>query len=692
MRSRRTAVFAASALCLAAATLRAEHPFRFDDLARVERLTAFSVSPDGKWLTYAVTIPDVDENSSKSAIWVKPAGGGDARRLTSGAFKDTAPAFSPDGHRIAFLSNRESSQQIWMLDLGGGEPRRAAAFVNDIGAFRWSPDGRWFVFTSDVFPDCPDAACTEGRLKAREKSKIKARVAERLLYRHWDSWKDGLRTHIWKIPTAGGAAIDLTPGDRDAPAYGGDRDFEVSPDGRMLLYTSNPDKVEALSTNADLWETSFDGRGTPVDLTPGNKAFDGSPAYSPDGRFIAYRAQQRPGFESDRFQLMLLDRQSQRTKPLAPDFDNWVEELDWAPDSKSIVFVGAVEAPREPLPCSDRRRGRGSPLEGRLGDGAGVLAGWPAPLFLRELVHGSRRPLEPPRRRQDRVCRDASERLPAGRGEAGDRPRALRAVGRRPQAAGLADPSAGLRRRPILSRGLRRARRPAGRRSDAWCYRWNLAGFAGYGYVVYAATRAARPASDRSSSTRSAATGAARSTTTSCGSADDLETLPYVDKERIGAAGASFGGYMMDWFAGHTTRFATLFCHDGDRGPVGRPVRDRGAVVPRMEFGGWPWESDAYEKWNPIRVGRQVPDADAGRAHESDFRVPVEQGYSSCSRRCSCKGVPSKLLVFPDEGHWVLKPGNALFWHNELVDWLARWLGGAPADPAVLARAYSVTK
>ena len=340
---RRLTFLAAGALLFGALPARAQKPFRFDDLQKLERLTSYSVSPDGRSLAYAVTTSRPEENRSLSAIWLQPGAGGAPRRLTAGDFRDTDPAFSPDGRTLAFLSNRGGSQQIWTLDLAGGEPRPAAAFVNDVSAFHWSPDGKWFVFSSDVFPDCADPACTQKRLKERAATKIKARIAERLLFRHWDSWKDGMRQHIWKVAVGGGDFTDWTPGDRDAPAYGQDKDFSVSPDGKELVFTANPDRVEAVSTNSDVWVASLDGTGAARNLTAANPAYDGNPRFSPDGRMILYRAQKRPAHESDRFELMVLDRGTGRSRSLTADFDNWVEEAEWTPDSKAIVFSALVE-------------------------------------------------------------------------------------------------------------------------------------------------------------------------------------------------------------------------------------------------------------------------------------------------------------------------------------------------------------
>ena len=318
-------------------------PFRFDELASVKRVGGFTVSPDGQWVAYSLGIADVDENRVKSGLWLQAVSGGEPRKLTAGDKRDSDPKFSPDGKRLAFLSNRDGASQIFVLDVSGGEPVKATSFPADIGGFRWSPDGSAFVFTADVFPDCSDAACNEKKFKEREKSKTKARVAERLLFRHWDSWKDGLRTHVWKVPVSGAAsaAVDLTPGDRDAPPFsvGGGDDYDVSPDGKDVVFASNPDKIEAASTNGDIWIGSFDGKGQPRDLTASNKAYDGSPKFSPDGKWIAYRSQKRAGFEADKFTLMVLDRSSGRTRPLTEAIDQWAESFAWAPDSQSLFVV-----------------------------------------------------------------------------------------------------------------------------------------------------------------------------------------------------------------------------------------------------------------------------------------------------------------------------------------------------------------
>ncbi|HEY7114667.1 MAG TPA: S9 family peptidase [Thermoanaerobaculia bacterium] len=691
MRRRRTFLAAGAAL-LGALSARAERPFRFDDLQKLERLTSYSVSPDGKAITYAVTTSRPEENRSLSAIWVQPAEGGAPRRLTQGDFKDSAPEFAPDGKTIAFLSNRGGSQQIWTLDLAGGEPRAAAAFVNDVSAFHWSPDGKWFVFSSDVFPDCADPACTQKRLKERAASKIKARVAERLLFRHWDTWKDGMRQHVFKVPAAGGAFTDLTPGDRDAPGYGQDRDFAVSPDGKDLLFTANPDKVEAVSTNSDVWLASMDGAGDPRDLTAANKAYDGNPRFSPDGRSIAYRAQKRPGHESDRFELMILDRASGRSRSLTAAFDNWVDDAEWMPDSKSLVFAALVEG-RESL---YRVPAAGGPIELLWKGGAAAL---PAPAPDGRKIYFSASSLTAPADVWS-VGADGKGAAPVTRwnvpllAEAARGPVSERFVkaadGRSLQAwvfqpPGF-DPSKTYPAIFFVHGG------PQVPVTDAWSYRWNLALFASYGYVVYAPNPRGSPGWGQKFVDEISGDWGGKVYDDLMKQADDLESLPYVDKKRIGAAGASFGGYMIAWIAGHTTRFATLICHDGtvDLAPANLATEE--LWFPEVEFLGWPWEQGTvYEKWNPIRSAAKFQTPTLVIHNQLDFRVPFDQGLEFFTA-LQLRGVPSKFLTFPDEGHWVLKPGNALFWHNVLIDWLHKYLGGDPADPKELAKAYSVTK
>jgi dipeptidyl aminopeptidase/acylaminoacyl peptidase len=690
-------------VCLSSAAVATgqSRPFRFEELARVGRVGSFSLSPDDRWIAYALATPDVEANRSRSAIWLAAVSGGAPRGLTAGDVSDSAPAFSPDGSRIAFLSTREGGSQIWILDLPDGPPRRATGCPTGVDNFMWSPDGKAFVFSAAVFPDCRDAACTKQRLAQREKSPTRARVAERLLFRHWDEWKEGMRTHVWKVPVAGGEPVDLTPGDRDAPpfAIGGGEDYQVSPDGRELVYASNPDKVEALSTNTDVWTVSFDGGGKPIDRTAANKAYDGSPAYSPDGRWIAYRAQRRAGFESDRFRLMVLERATGKIRSLTESFDDWVEEFRWAPDSRSLLFVSHVEA-------------RGAIYR------VGVGGGPPAEIWKGGVPHdlhisrdGSRvffsattlsRPAE------IYVASTAVTAAPQGGPErwtavthVNDELLAQTAVGsvserwtnsadgRRLQAWVVQppgfDPSKKYPAVFLIHGG------PQGAWSDSWSFRWNPQVFAAYGYVVYAPNPRGSTGSGQKFVDDISGDWGGKVYDDLMRQADDLASLPYVDRSRIGAAGASFGGYMVDWIAGHTDRFAALVSHDGVFETASSALETEELWFPTWEFGGWPWKSPLYAKWNPMLFAENFKTPTLVVTSEKDFRVPFGQGLQFFTA-LQVRGVPSKILMFPDEGHWILKPGNSRLWHATVMDWLHRYLGGAEPDPRALETAYSVTR
>ncbi|HEV8609382.1 MAG TPA: S9 family peptidase [Thermoanaerobaculia bacterium] len=683
----------------AASAAGAGTPVRFEELAKLDRIGGFDLSPDGKWIAYSVGTPVIAENRTKSAIWLAPSAGGAPRRLTSGDKRDSDPAFSPDGRRVAFLSNHDGSSQIWTIDLSGGEPSKATSFLTEVNGFKWSPDGKWFVIASDVFPDCTDVACLDEHAKARAKSGTKARVAERLLFRHWDAWKEGLRTHVWKVPaTGGGPAVDLTPGDHDAPPFdvGGALDFDVSPDGKEFVYASNRDPVEALSTNSDLWLVPFAGGAPPKNLTAANKAFDGTPKFSPDGKWIAYRAQKRPGFESDRFALVLYDRASGATRELAQGFDDWVEDYEWAPDSRSIFFLSHVKG----RGVIERAAVAGGPPT-QVWRGGGPLQTAPSPdgslLFFS--ASSLKRPTEifalplsgsAPAGATPRTVIRASEAL-LGSIEMG-------AVSERfTKSADGRDLHAWLVTPPGFDPGKRYPAvvlihgGPQSAWNDSWSTRWNPEVFAAYGYVVYAPNPRGSTGFGQEFVDQVSRDWGGRAYDDLMRQTDDLESLPYVDRAHIGAAGASYGGYMVAWILGHTDRFKALVCHDGVVDPRSMALETEELWFPVWEFGGWPWESDLHEKWNPLRFVEKFKTPTLVVTSEKDYRVPFGQGLQLFTA-LQVRGVPSKILTFPDEGHWVLKPGNSRVWHATVMDWLATYLHGARPDKESLEAVSSITK
>src|SRR5579863_80370 len=344
-------------LCLAliacAGTARAEenakHAITFDDMIAMHRLAEAELSPDGKWVVYTVATPDMEANRNATNLWMSPTTGGEAVQLTRTG-KDSSPKWSPDGKTIAFLSARSGDSQVYLLSMDGGEAHPLTKLSTGADIVKWSPDGKTIAFTSTVYPDCKDDECNKKRNDEKEKNKVKAHFAEHLLYRHWTHWNESGRAHLFVMPSDGnGEAKDLTAGaDYDVPpdVRGEESDIDFSPDSKEICFTAVTDKVEAISTNGDLFLVPVSGGDAKrITTQPG---FDGNPVYSPDGKYIAYHAQLTAGYEADRWRVMLYDRASGQSQNLSEKFDRSANELAWSADSKTIFF-GAEDETLQPV-------------------------------------------------------------------------------------------------------------------------------------------------------------------------------------------------------------------------------------------------------------------------------------------------------------------------------------------------------
>ena len=344
---RRASLLFVLLICSIAPALAQKRAFTIEDLYRVKNLSDVHVSPDGRTLVFVVTTSDLARAKRGSRIWAMDADGRNPRQLTIGDVDEYSPNFSPDGRQILFVSAKDGSPNLYLRDAGGGEPRRLTNLSTGVSDPLWSADGRWVAFSSDVYPECNgDDACNK-RISSRwEAGPLKAHMADELLYRHWTAWRDGMRTHTFVVNVASGETRDVTPGNVDAPTFqlGGPIQYDFSPDGAELVYVSNRDRVPAASTNNDLWLVSLTDRASaPRNVTASNPAYDGSPKYSPDGRYIAYRMQKLPGYESDIFRIALYERATGKSTVLTESFDNWVDDYHWANDSRAIYFTGPVE-------------------------------------------------------------------------------------------------------------------------------------------------------------------------------------------------------------------------------------------------------------------------------------------------------------------------------------------------------------
>jgi len=326
-----------------------ERRLTIDELLKVRRVGDPQISPKGDLVAFTITDVDQAANKSTTQIYLVPLGGGETRQLTNDEHSSASPRWSPDGEKLAFVSARDGDDEIWTIDVSSGALKKITTISTGAGDPVWSPDGKWLAFVSDIYPECHDDACNKRRAEEVAQNKVKAHVADRLLYRHWKSWKNGMRSHVFVVASGGGEARDLTPGDYDAPPFslGGPTDYAFSPDSSELAFVSNHDKVEATSTNADVWLIPVKG-GTPKNITAANHGYDGSPQYSPDGKYLAYRSQVTAGYESDRFRLMLYDRKTGRAQSISETLDSSIDEFTFTPDSKHI-YLTAEERGRAPI-------------------------------------------------------------------------------------------------------------------------------------------------------------------------------------------------------------------------------------------------------------------------------------------------------------------------------------------------------
>jgi len=656
-----------------------ERRFTIDELLKVRRVGDSQVSPKGDLVAFTITDMSVAANKGTTQIYVVPLSGGEVRQLTNDEHSSASPRWSPDGEKLAFISARDGEDQIWTIDVSSGALKKITSISTGAGDPVWSPDGNWLAFASDVYPECPSDACNKKRADEKAQSKVKAHVATHLLYRHWKAWKDGTRSHVFVVSANGGEAHDLTPGDYDAPPFslGGPTDYAFSPDSKELAFVSNHDKVEAISTNADVWIVSVRG-GTPKNVTAANRGFDGSPQYSPDGRFIAYRSQATPGFESDRFRLMLYDRKTGTARSLSESLDSWVDEFTFAPNSQTI-YLTAEERGKQPIYSVSVS---GGPVRKVVSDG---FNGEPHVTKDGSTLVFSRSSMTTPNEVY-RASIDGSGVTELSKtNDAFISPFNLKPAEEVTWTGGLGRKVAGW----IIKPANFNARRkwplvvlihggPQGAWNDNWGYRWNPQVWANNGYVVFTPNpRGSTGYGQQFVNEISGDWGGKVFTDISNGVAM-VSALPYIDKNRIGAAGASYGGYMIDWIEGHNSdprfHYNVLVSHDGVYNLTSMTGVTEELWFTDWEFKGTPWTNPAmYDRWSPHKFVQNFKTPILIITNTLDYRVPEGEGmqlFTAVQRM----GVESKLMDFPDEGHWVLKPANSQFWHNTVLEWVDKHL------------------
>jgi dipeptidyl aminopeptidase/acylaminoacyl peptidase len=684
------------AIILATAALPAlaqvKHALTFDDLMKIQRVSDPQVSPDGKWIAYVVSTPDLDANKMVSHIWRVPIAGGEPQQLTRGNSSDSRPRWSPDSKSIAFISSRDGTSQVWILPADGGEARQLTHIATEADGVTWATNANTLLFTSEVYPDCHDEACNKKQLEQARTSKVKARVINHLFFRHWDHWLDGRVTHLFAVSAQGGEPRDLTPGPYTSPTFflGAPDGYAISPDGKEVCYTSNhsqPLSSAAWTTNDDLFLVSADG-GQAKNITAPNPGSDASPQYSPNGRYIAYTSQATNGYESSLFRLRVYDRETGHIKDLTTGFDQWVLSFAWAPDSDTLYFI-APEGIEQPIFKTSVSHPQVTKVLDGYNDELSVASGG-------KLVFTHQSLTQPPEiytyqlpgratTRDGRVKLESETEsrlsqithmnsavmatIAMNPGESAKTPGALGA-----QIESILvkpphfDPNKKYPGLMLIHGG------PQGAWNDSWFYRWNAELFASFGYVVMATNFHGSIGYGQAFTAEISGDWGGAPYEDLMKATDYLESLPYVDNDRIGAAGASFGGYMIDWIEGHTNRFKVLVSHDGVFDLRSMYGETEELWFPEWELKGVPWKDPAlFEKWSPSYYIQNAKTPMLIFEGARDFRVPEGQAFqifTSLQRR----GVPSKLVYLEQESHLVMKPLDSRFWYKTVEDWLAKYL------------------
>jgi dipeptidyl aminopeptidase/acylaminoacyl peptidase len=664
-------------LCFAAMLFAQKRPFDVNALLGLKRMSDPQISPDGKWVTFTVQSVDVPGNKKPQQIWIVPLTGGAPKQITHEGEQNQRARWSPDSKRIAYISDRGGSSQIWLMDPDGGDAKQVTSLSTEADGVLFSGDGKNLVFTSEVYPECSaDDACNKKNLEADRSNKVKARIYTELLYRHWNQWQTKRRSHLMVVPVSGGAAKDLTAGTRDVPPFslGGPDDYDVSPDGKEVCYAMNTDPVLATSTNADLYVVPIaGGEARKISTSPGA---DLSPKYSPDGKYLAWRSQTRAGYESDRWRLVVLERSLGRLSNLTESLDRWVNSFAWSPESNNLFFT-----------TNDRGR-QGIQLISVNGGSARTVASGDSELDDMQLTRDGKTMVYT---QQSGISPVEIFRVSSSGGEPAALTHLNDAVLNASQLTPLeeiwVDSPDGARVQSFVVKpfGFQPGRKypvlmlihggPQGFWGHAWTYRWNAQVFAAAGYVVVMPNPRGSTGYGQKFIDEINTDWGGRPFDDIMAVTDHVVTnMPYADGSKLTAAGGSYGGYMIDWILGHTQRFKALISHDGVYDLNSEFGATEELWFPLWEYGGTPWDkAEEYAKWSPKSYVKDFKTPTLVIHGEQDFRVPYDQGIALFTA-LQLQKVPSKLLLFPDEGHWVLKPQNSLLWYKTFIDWLDSWV------------------
>jgi dipeptidyl aminopeptidase/acylaminoacyl peptidase len=658
-------------------TVAAQSTFTVQELLKVRRVGDPQVSPDGRQVAF--TIGDVNKEANRvvTQIYLVDVNGGEPKALTEGTSSNSIPRWSPDGKKIAYTTGG----QIWTMDADGGNKKQVTKISTGAGNPVWSADGKMIAFVSDVYPECSGSDdCNKQKDEAAKNSKVKAVVTTRLLYRHWNEWRDKKRTHLFVVGSEGGTARLITDGDWDAPPYGASSwaDYAFSPDSREIVYLRNPDKVEAISTNSDIFAVPVNG-GNGRNITVSNRGYDVSPVYTRDGKYLLYRSQATPAFEADRWRLMRLDRATNQAVEIATRFDLQVEDFVVSPDGATVYFT-ALE------------RGRGAVYS------VPVAGGKPKLLMSDGFVSG----LQITPDGQTLVFSYSTGQMPAEiarlRTDGGGMAQVTQINNRQMAQFALQEledfewtGAGGTKIHGFITKPANFDANkkyplfvlihggPQSASNDSWGYRWNPQIWANAGYIVFSPNpRGSVGYGQQFVNEISGDWGGKVTVDIMNGVAALIQQKKYVDKERVGAGGASYGGYMVNWLLGRNNdprvKFKVFLSHAGVYNLESMAGATEELWFTNWEFKGTPATNpEMYARWSPHKFAKNFNTPTLVTHGEQDFRVPIGEGLQLYTA-LQINNVDSKLIYFPDEGHWILKPQNSEFWYNNVLDWFNKYL------------------
>jgi dipeptidyl aminopeptidase/acylaminoacyl peptidase len=645
-----------------------------DDMLAMQRISDPAVSPDGKWIAFAVRDTDYDANRGRYDVWLAAIDGSLVQRLTSDPENDQEPRWSPDGRWIYFTSSRSGSAQVWRIQPTGGEAEQVTKLDTDINGFKLMPDGKRLVLAIDVWPSAKTLADSLKLDDTKSKSKVKAHATDQLLYRHWDTWEDGKYSHLF-MWTSDKDVRDLTPGlatDTPIHPFGGMEQIAISPDGKLLAYVARVGGREtAWTTNTDIFLISTDGKSRPLDITADNKAYDFDPSFSADGKTIALLQMKRPGFEADRQRISVYDVATKKLRVVTEQWDRSAGELAWSSDGKTI-YTSADNIGNVALFAVDVASGTTKALVEK-GTNNSVRVAGNRVVFAKDTL---RSPVELFTMKPDgsdvkQLTRLNAERL--SKIQFGE-PEQFSFKGAKGDTVyGYAIKPSGFKggKAPVafLIHGG-----PQGSFGDHFHYRWNPEFYAGAGYgVVFIDFHGSTGYGQAFTDAISGDWGGAPYEDLMAGLDAALAKYSWLDGNRVAALGASYGGYMINWINGKTDRFKALVCHDGIFDTRFGYFDTEEVWFPEWEHKGTPWDKpEEFEKWSPAANVKNWKTPTLVIHGGMDFRIPDSHGiaaFTALQRR----GIPSRFLQFPDENHWVLKPQNSKLWHTEVLAWIDRY-------------------